>query len=203
MWLAAHSDRGTFMQPDLHVYIQMAWYTLAVIWLIGAFTTKRTVRRLPARSRFGLVYLALILLAFLCFQKLMRFGVLARRFVPMSAVAGYIGLALTIAGCAFAIWARFYLGSNWSGRPTIKMDHTLVRSGPYRLARHPIYTGILIGMLGTAIYIGEIRALAGTVMALVALKVKSRLEEAFMTEQFGAEYTVYQERVKALIPFVW
>jgi protein-S-isoprenylcysteine O-methyltransferase len=95
------------------------------------------------------------------------------------------------------------LGSNWSARPTIKQDHTLVRSGPYRLVRHPIYTGILLALLGTAIYMGEIRALIGTVAALIAFKVKSLLEETFMTEQFGAEYTKYKQQVKALIPFVW
>jgi protein-S-isoprenylcysteine O-methyltransferase Ste14 len=187
------------MQPDLHLYIQAAWYTVAIVWLIGAFTTKRTVRSHPARS--GFVYIVLILLAFLLFQKPLRFGLLAWRFVPMSAATGYVGLALTMTGCAFAIWARFYLGSNWSGRPTIKQDHTLIRSGPYRLVRHPIYTSIVVAMLGTAIYIGEIRALIGTVLALIALKLKSRLEEAFMTERFGAEYAQYKQQVKALIPF--
>ena len=188
------------MQPDVHFYIRAAWYTVAIVWLIGAFNTKRTVRSRSARS--GLVYIGLILLSLLFFQRF-RFGVFALRFVPASAAAAYIGLALTIAGCAFTIWARFYLGSNWSARPTIKQDHTLVRSGPYRLVRHPIYTGILLALLGTAIYMGEIRALIGTVAALIAFKVKSLLEETFMTEQFGAEYTQYKQQVKALIPFVW
>jgi protein-S-isoprenylcysteine O-methyltransferase Ste14 len=190
-----------FMQPDLHRYFVAAWWTVGIVWLFGAFTTKRTVRSQPAGDR--VVYVGLIVLACLFFQKPLRFGLLAWRFVPMSAATGYVGLALTVVGCAFTIWARFYLGSNWSGRPTIKEGHTLIRSGPYRLVRHPIYTGIVLAMLGTAIYIGEIRALVGTVVALIALKVKSRLEEAFMTEQFGPEYANYKRHVKSLVPFVW
>jgi len=189
------------MQPDLGLYIRAAWYTVAVVWLIGAFTTKRTVKSRSARS--GIVYLTLILLSVLCFQRTFRFGWLASRFVPMSAASAYVGLALTVAGCAFTVWARFYLGSNWSARPTIKQGHTLIRGGPYSLVRHPIYTGIVLALLGTAIYIGEIRALIGTVLALIAFKVKSLLEENFMTEQFGAEYAQYKQQVKALIPFVW
>jgi len=189
------------MQPDLHRYINLAWLTVLVVWLLGAFTTKKTVRSQPPRAR--LVYLALAFLAFLLFTGDLRYGFLAARFVPMTPAVAYAGLALTLAGCAFTIWARFYLGGNWSGRPTIKQGHTLVRTGPYSLVRHPIYTGITLAMLGTAIYLGEIRGLIGTVVALIAFKVKSRLEESFMTEQFGEEYVTYKQQVKSLIPFVW
>jgi protein-S-isoprenylcysteine O-methyltransferase Ste14 len=186
---------------DVHRLIDAAWITVALVWLAGAFSTKRTVRAQPARSR--LVYVTLTLLAFLLFTKNFRFGPLAWRFVPMSAAAAYTGLVLTIAGIAFTIWARFYLGSNWSGRPTIKQDHTLIRSGPYALVRHPIYTGFVVAMLGTAIAMGEIRGLVGTVLVLIGLKIKSLKEEMFMTEQFGADYLNYKQQVKGLIPFVW
>jgi protein-S-isoprenylcysteine O-methyltransferase Ste14 len=189
-----------FMQPDLHRYIVAAWWTVGIVWLFGAFTTKRTVRSQPAGDR--VVYVALIVLACLFFQRF-RIGMLAWRFVPDSAAVSYAGLALTIAGCAFTISARFYLGNNWSGRPTIKKGHTLVRSGPYGVVRHPIYTGIVLAMLGTAIYMGEIRALIGTLIALIGFKVKSRLEESFMTEHFGTEYANYKQHVKSLVPFVW
>ena len=186
---------------DVHRYIDAAWITVALVWFAGAFTTKRTVRAQPRRSR--LVYVTLTLLAFLLFTKNFRFGPLAWRFVQMSAAAAYTGLVLTIAGIAFTIWARFYLGSNWSGRPTIKQDHTLVRSGPYGIVRHPIYTGIIVAMLGTAIAIGEIRGLIGAVLVLIGLKVKSLAEEKLMTEQFGADYLNYKQQIKGLIPFVW
>jgi protein-S-isoprenylcysteine O-methyltransferase Ste14 len=187
------------MQPDVHGYIGAAWIVLAVVWLVGAFTTKKTVRSQPGRNR--IVYVTLVLLGSLLFN--LQFGFLALRFVPMSAAAAYTGLALTVVGVAFTIWARFYLGSNWSGKPTIKEGHTLIRSGPYAVVRHPIYGGILVGLLGTAIAQGKLGSLIGTVLVLIAFKVKSRLEETFMTEQFGAEYLNYKEQVKGLIPFIW
>lgn len=187
------------MQPDVHGYIGAAWITLAVVWLVGAFTTKKTVRAQPGRNR--VVYVTLVLLGALLFN--VRFGFLAMRVLPATAALAFTGLALTIAGVAFTIWARFYLGSNWSGRPTIKEGHTLIRSGPYAVVRHPIYSGISLGLLGTAIAQGKLGALVGTVFVLIAFKVKSRLEEAFMTEQFGPKYLNYKEQVKGLIPFVW
>jgi protein-S-isoprenylcysteine O-methyltransferase Ste14 len=104
---------------------------------------------------------------------------------------------------AFAIWARFYLGRNWSGTVTVKQDHKLIRTGPYAVVRHPIYAGFGLAILGTAIAIGEVRGLAATVTALIGMALKSRLEEEFMTEQFGAEYVQYKKDVKAMIPFIW
>lgn len=189
------------MQPDVHGYIGAAWLVLAVVWLVGAFTTKKTVRAQPGRNR--IVYVTLVLLGSLLFVEKLHSGFLARRFVPMSAAAAYTGLALTIVGVVFTIWARFYLGSNWSGRPTIKEGHTLIRTGPYAVVRHPIYSGISLGLFGTAVAQGKLGALIGTVLVLIAFKVKSRLEESFMTEQFDGEYVQYMKQVKGLIPFVW
>lgn len=189
------------MQPDVHGYIGAAWIALAIVWLAGAFTTKKTVRSQPGRNR--IAYVTLVLLGSVLFTKPLQFGLLAMRVLPATAATAYIGLALTIAGVAFTIWARFYLGRNWSGRPTIKENHTLIRGGPYAVVRHPIYAGILFGLLGTAIVQGKLAALIGTVLILIAFKLKSRLEESFMIEQFGAEYVQYKEQVKGLIPFVW
>jgi protein-S-isoprenylcysteine O-methyltransferase Ste14 len=111
-------------------------------------------------------------------------------------------LALTLAGAGFAIWARAYLGRNWSAIVTIKEDHRMVRSGPYALVRHPIYSGFLLALLGSALALGEVRGLVAVALAFLAWWFKSRLEEQFMEQRFGAEYAVYKRRVKALIPFV-
>jgi protein-S-isoprenylcysteine O-methyltransferase len=115
-------------------------------------------------------------------------------------VIAWTGLALTAAGCAFAIWARLLLGGNWSSSVTVKQDH--IRRGPYAIVRHPIYSGFLLGLLGTALALGELRGIAGLALASIGWHMKSRREEAFMTAEFGAEYTRYQCEVKALIPFV-
>jgi protein-S-isoprenylcysteine O-methyltransferase Ste14 len=85
---------------------------------------------------------------------------------------------------------------------TIKQNHQLIRQGPYAIVRHPIYSGFLLGMLGTALALGEWRGLAGLALAFIGWGTKSRMEENFMAGQFGSAYIEYQREVKALIPFV-
>ena len=101
------------------------------------------------------------------------------------------------------MWARFALGRNWSGTVTVKHDHELVRSGPYAIVRHPIYSGFLLGLLGTVIVRGSLGALLGLGVIVLVLRLKSLTEESFMLEQFGSQYTAYQRDVKALVPFLW
>jgi protein-S-isoprenylcysteine O-methyltransferase len=111
-------------------------------------------------------------------------------------------MALTILGSAFAIWARSALGGNWSAAVTVKKNHSLVQRGPYQVVRHPIYSGCLLAMLGTAIVFGEVGCFVAVVLALVAWWLKSRVEEEFMTQQFGDDYRSYQRSVKRLVPFL-
>ncbi len=115
----------------------------------------------------------------------------------------YTGFAITVAGLAFAVWARFYIGRNWDGLVALKEDHQLVRGGPYAIVRHPIYSGFMLATLGTAIADGEVAGLVSTAMIVIAWGYKARVEEAFMIEQFGAEYLQYRRDVKGLIPLVW
>jgi protein-S-isoprenylcysteine O-methyltransferase Ste14 len=111
-----------------------------------------------------------------------------------------MGLVLTMAGCGFAAWARLALGSNWSGTATIKENHELVVKGPYRLARHPIYSGILIACLGTTLAIGEWRCIVGLIVVSLGLALKVTQEERLMVATFPEAYPLYRRRVKALIP---
>jgi len=129
-------------------------------------------------------------------------GWLSRQIFPDSPAALRIGLALTFAGIAFAVWARLWIGRNWSGTVTLKENHELVQTGPYSLVRHPIYSGFLLAFLGTAIVQGELRALLGFPLVVLGWWLKLRMEEAFMSEQFGNAYLEYKRRVKALVPFV-
>jgi len=129
-------------------------------------------------------------------------GPLGVRVVPRSFLLGNAGLVLTIVGIAFALWARFYLGRNWSGRVTVKEDHELIRSGPYAIVRHPIYTGFLVALTGTVIAIGEIRAILALFIVGIGLHFKSKTEEQFMSEKFGEQYAIYRREVKSLIPYV-
>jgi protein-S-isoprenylcysteine O-methyltransferase Ste14 len=125
------------------------------------------------------------------------------RFLPLNAFVLAAGLVVSSLGLALAIWARRILGKHWSGRITIKVDHELIRTGPYRLIRHPIYTGILVLYTGTAIISGSCLALLAVAMALVAYARKIRLEEANLRIAFGPAYDTYCRESKALIPWLF
>src|SRR5581483_5640068 len=121
----------------------------------------------PPGSR--LFHLALAALGFaLLSRRVFTQGWLGTRFVPESHSLALAGLGITIAGCAFAIWARVMLGSNWSGRATVKADHELITQGPYALARHPIYTGLLLACVGTALACGERHCALGVFVVFLA-----------------------------------
>lgn len=119
-----------------------------------------------------------------------------------SMIVGGIGIALLIVGLFFAIWARRHLGRNWSNRPALKEGHELITSGPYRIVRHPIYAGVLAGILGSALAEGGIWAAAFVVAAIIFIW-RIPIEERIMTQQFPDRYSEYKKNTKALIPFVW
>jgi protein-S-isoprenylcysteine O-methyltransferase Ste14 len=122
------------------------------------------------------------------------------RFIPVSVSIMAAGLAVEMAGLVMAIWARRHLGRHWSGEITVKVDHELIRSGPYRLLRHPIYTGIVTMYLGPVLVTGEWLAVVGLAMVLFAYWRKIRLEEATLGAVFGAEYDAYRRKTWALLP---
>jgi protein-S-isoprenylcysteine O-methyltransferase Ste14 len=160
------------------------------------------VRRQSWASRFGIIAIA-ILEYLLLLWAVRYFGFANRRFLPDSPNYRWIGLFMTIAGVIFAIWARVTLGRNWSGTVTVKQNHELIRTGPYALVRHPIYTGITFAVIGTVIFDGEIRSIIFIVAMLSLLTHKMKIEEQFMTTQFGSEYTSYRQNTKVLLPFLW
>jgi protein-S-isoprenylcysteine O-methyltransferase Ste14 len=114
-----------------------------------------------------------------------------------------LGLLLSAGGIAFAIWARFTLGRNWSGAVTFKKDHELIRRGPYRWVRHPIYTGIVFGCLGSALVCNEWRALIGVALVLTAYVFKMQKEECLLSTHFPEAYPAYRAATKKLVPFVY
>jgi protein-S-isoprenylcysteine O-methyltransferase Ste14 len=128
---------------------------------------------------------------------------LRTRLLPLSVWVWLAGLAIETCGLLFAIWSRRCLGKHWSGRITIKEDHELVRVGPYRTIRHPIYTGILGIFAGTAVVIGELHALLGLSVAVFAYLRKIRLEEANLQSAFGTTYADYRAESWSLIPGIF
>jgi protein-S-isoprenylcysteine O-methyltransferase len=152
-------------------------------------------------SRTGHVVTLAVALGLL-FSPWMRQGPLGWRVIPDSAVCAAAALALTVAGVGVAIWARFCLGRNWSAIVELKQGHALVRRGPYRVVRHPIYAGFLTEMLGTAIGCGDLGAFLGVAVGLAGWLAKAHLEERFLLAQFPETYGEYRRQVRALIPFV-
>ena len=108
---------------------------------------------------------------------------------------------LLAAGLAFSVWARVHLGTNWSGEVTVKQGHELIRSGPYAWVRHPIYTGLILALLGTAVTTNRVAAVLGMAIIVASFVLKLRAEEVFMRETFPGEYERYAAAVPALVPF--
>jgi len=178
------------------------WTALWLFWLLSALAVKRTVQKQSQGSSLA-QGLPVVAAFFLLFARNVGPYWLRRRFFPESSASVlWVGLALTAAGIGFAVWARLWIGKNWSSRVTIKDQHELIQSGPYRIVRHPIYSGLLLAFLGTAIVHGEVRGLIGFPLAVLGWGFKLRMEESFMLQQFGNAYLDYKQRVKALVPFV-
>jgi len=181
---------------------EVAWVIFGVVWLVAAISVKPVERSERAGSR--LFHVLTNGLAFvLIFWERTRLGPLDAQVVPLTTGYEVAAIVLTYAGIAFAVWARFYLGGNWSARVTLKQDHTLIQSGPYALVRHPIYMGMVLAALGTAIGIGRLRCFVGVALAFVSWLVKSKTEEALLITKFGDKYEEYRRQVKAIIPFVY
>jgi len=175
------------------------WTFLGFVWLIGWLRTKRTQERAPLASR--LLYGVPVVLAFyLVFNHNLNLGWLDARLFPQNIFLNISAITLTALGIAFAIWARFYLGQNWSSAVSVKVGHELIRTGPYAWVRHPISSGIILGMIGTALARPDPRGLIAIILLCLAFSIKFRMEEQFMRKTFGAEYEDYSDSTGALIP---
>jgi protein-S-isoprenylcysteine O-methyltransferase Ste14 len=174
------------------------WLAGVVYWIVTAAGNKRTAYRpaSPMRIPFFLGVIGLIWL-FHAFP-----GTFGQRMVPFSATCEWTGIMVCALGVALAIWARRTLGRNWSGTPTTKEGHELIEVGPYRLVRHPIYTGIIVALLGDLIGSGKVKELIVLIYASVAIWLKLRVEESLMKSQFPQAYPEYMKRTKALFPFI-
>jgi protein-S-isoprenylcysteine O-methyltransferase Ste14 len=180
--------------------IPTLWIAWALYWFAAAFTTKPVRRRESTASRLS-HYIPLGLSILLLTSPRVAGTVLGVHFLPRSAILFWIGTVLLMAGLLFAVAARRHLGGNWSGTVTLKLDHSLIRTGPYRFVRHPIYTGLLLAIFGSGVIaLGEWRGLVALALVVAAFLRKIDIEERFLQEQFGDAYALYRQEVPALIP---
>jgi protein-S-isoprenylcysteine O-methyltransferase Ste14 len=176
----------------LKVVISVAWIVFWIYWLASAANSKESVKggwrtRLTGVSAIGVFLIAGVL----------RNGSLAVHSVILAA----IGTLLFACGIALAVWARLHLGSNWGMPTTQRAEPELVTSGPYRFVRHPIYTGLLTAMLGTAL----VNSLLGLIVVAVLVAYFyycGTVEERNLTATFPTGYPEYRSRTKMLIPFL-
>jgi protein-S-isoprenylcysteine O-methyltransferase Ste14 len=178
------------------------WLALVLVWVVSGLRTKRSIKN--QSSAWQVLYTAILVVGvYLIFAKQIGIPWLDRQLFSMTVPIVLAGLLVVLMGVVFSIWARLMLGDNWSNRVTVKENHTLVRSGPYRIVRHPIYSGILLGMLGSALQRGEVRSFVGVTICGFSFWLKTRAEEQFMVQIFGEEYLQYRHKVKALAPFIF
>jgi protein-S-isoprenylcysteine O-methyltransferase Ste14 len=171
------------------------WAAFWIYWLVAAFSMKRGrivwSRQLRIRAVIAIIVIVLI-----------RFGAFRGHGLSTGPWRAGLGLALFGLGLGFAIWARVHIGRNWGTPMTQKDEPELVTSGPYRLVRHPIYSGILAAGVGTAVALNSFWLIAVGLAGLYFL-YSARVEERYLTEQFPDTYPVYKRSTKMLVPFLF
>jgi protein-S-isoprenylcysteine O-methyltransferase Ste14 len=176
------------------------WVAWGLYWVVAG-SAAAPVRRMESRAS-QLAHFVPLALAVVLLAAPVPAGWRAARFLPRTLGAYWVGVALLVAGLGFACWARVHLGRNWSSAVTVKQGHELIRSGPYGWVRHPIYTGLLLAVVGSVVARGEWRGVLAVALTLYAFRRKIRLEEAWMEEQFPAAYPAYRAAVPALVPLL-
>ncbi len=176
----------------LKLAIGLAWIVFWIYWLMSATSSKESVRsgwrtRLTGVSAVGVFLIAGVL----------RGGGLAVH----SVILGAIGAVLFVCGIALAVWARLHLGRNWGMPMTQRAEPELVTSGPYRFVRHPIYTGLLTAMLGTAL-VNNLLGLIVVAVLVAYFYYSGTVEERNLSATFPTAYPEYRSRTKMLIPFL-
>ena len=183
------------------IVISACWGVFVVVWLLAAIFTKRTVFHESGARR--LHYLIPLVLGWYLVFRGYRLGPpFDIHIIPQTDAILVAAATLCLCGLGFCLWARAVLGRNWSGTVTLKENHVLIVRGPYRLVRHPIYTGLLTMLIATAMEQGHIAGTIGLIFVFASFWIKLSGEEEVMRKQFPEQYAAYREQVKRIIPFL-
>jgi len=175
------------------------WFVWGILWLLMAAWSKPSKRVEFPWQRLEHV-IPMVIGFLLIYNHNLAWKFLGDRIIPQNNSVTIVGLSLTLGGLIFAVWARIALGANWSGTVTIKSGHNLIRRGPYKWIRHPIYTGLLLSMAGTVMLQGEVRSFLGLVLVLLALYRKAKREERFLSEEFGDGFAEHAKHTGMFLP---
>lgn len=179
--------------------IAAAWLIWLLTWVMAAGWSARVAAHhdLGAESPSRVLTLAAIVMMLMSYWPV-QYGVLW----STPPLLGWAMLALVIAGLLLTWSARLHLGALWSSTSAPTQEHRLVETGPYRLVRHPVYAGLLLAAIATAIERGRMEAIAGALVLIVAVSLRAKLEERFLRRDLGDDaYSAYRRRVPMLIPF--
>lgn len=176
------------------------WIIFIAYWIASAMRVKATAER---QSRWSaLVHRIPLGFSYLLMANWHLPPPLNLSVTPHADWALAMGDLVCVLGLFVTLWARWTLAGNWSSDVTFKQGHELIRTGPYRFVRHPIYTGILFMCLGTALVIGQLGGWLALPLMTAAFWIKLRQEERLMLRHFPDQYPAYRKQVKALVPFV-
>jgi protein-S-isoprenylcysteine O-methyltransferase Ste14 len=179
--------------------VELPWIVFVVYWIIAGIKTRPTRSQEAFTSRYTILLIEVVGYV-LIFIRSTGIGVLETRFMPRSVASAILGVILTWSGIGLAIWARYHLAENWSARITIKEDHQLIRTGPYSRLRHPIYSGLILATIGSAIVIDQWRCVLGLCLVVFGYCLKARKEEAMLIQQFGDAFRDHQKQTGFLFP---
>jgi protein-S-isoprenylcysteine O-methyltransferase Ste14 len=172
----------------------VGWAAFWLYWLVAAFSMKRG--RVPWSRELGIRAVIVVVVILL-----VRLGAFRDHGLNTNPWRASLGLVIFALGLGFAIWARVHIGRNWGTPMTQKSDPELVTSGPYHLVRHPIYSGILVAGVGTAVALSWLW-LTAVVLAGIYFVYSAAVEERYMTGHFPDTYSVYKRSTKMFVPFV-
>ncbi|HET6552198.1 MAG TPA: isoprenylcysteine carboxylmethyltransferase family protein [Dyella sp.] len=189
------------MSHGFNVALHVVWLALLSYWLWSARRVKTSVQTEHPAKRLVAYWLPLaVAFALLGPGEWFQHTLLAEQFVPHSMPFESLGLLFCVLGASLACWARYLLGENWSATVQLKDNHQLITAGPYRLVRHPIYSGFLLLFLGNAVLVGDWRGLLALAIVFASFWRKLRLEERWLSQHFGEAYRAYSKRSHALVP---
>jgi len=181
------------------VIVGICWAVFLGFWIVWAFWVKRTRARQPLSER--LLHLLFIAIAAVLLNGHVRTTLMTQRVLPQSIPIELLADVLVVVGLLIALWARVTLAGNWSSQVTLKEDHELIQRGPYRFVRHPIYSGLLLMLLGTAVLTGQLGGFVALVVCGFGLWIKLRQEEKLLARHLPG-YAEYKSRTRALIPYL-
>jgi protein-S-isoprenylcysteine O-methyltransferase Ste14 len=188
------------MLETTNIILILLWVVFILYWILSSKKVKQT-KYIKKTSLGGIIpRMILVLIIVLLFTT----PFFSNHFIESNIYNQMFGLVICAFGIAFAIWARITLGENWSANPVeLKKEHKLIITGPYKLVRHPIYSGVILGLLGTTIANLQLRILILFLLVTFGMILRSKMEEKLMSKQFGDDYLEYKKKSKFLIPKIF